>query len=356
MLYNLIDGDYWPYYDHDGFMWINFTKAPGLHDLIKILFSTGWGSCGVYDGSWEWGIVGRDSANIDSVGLGMATEWAMSTDAPVKNTGFDMQWTAAPSAPYMLAPMRPAYLEGRNGYRDADPANNTGRLALKDDWCMHLDEDGCWINGVPVASSNIIAVGGPSANAISEYYNDFTSAFATLGQWTPDQNNAGKIMPLTCWSLNRVDTNSYKIFHGYTPESVEGVQTIGYGVIATAKDLNGTVGLEVWGYTGQDTYFTSWAMLHSDVLALAFHLMPPGVTSLILRFNYTLHPTDYCFVTIIEALGTISEYDAQSCFGVGPFVTEWLSDPFGPTYGWPEYPLWVNDPAVGKYPTIHIDP
>jgi hypothetical protein len=286
----------------------------------------------------------------------MATEWAMFNGAPVVNTGFDMEDTSAPSTPYMLAPMRPNLLQDRNGYRDADPANNTGRLALKDDWCMHLDEDGCWINGIPVASSNIIAVGGPSANAISEYFNDFTSAFATLWQWTPDPNNAGKIMPLTCWSLNRVDTNSYKIFHGYTPESVDGVQTIGYGVIASAKDLNGTVGLEVWGYTGQDTYFTSWAMLHSDVLALAFDLMPAGVTSLILRFNYTLHPTDYCFVTIIEALGTISEYDAQSCFGVGPFVELWTSDPFGPIYGWPEYPLWVNDPIVGKYPTIHIDP
>jgi hypothetical protein len=357
------------HYDHDGFMWINFTHAPAEDAEIKILFSTGWDNCGCgaggsgtdltdsyFDGSWEWGTVGRDAAGIDDLGLGMATEWAMGTSAPVKNTGFDMQDTSAPSAPYMLAPMRPALLQARSGYMDAgdmySAANNTGRLALKDDWCMH--EDGDWINGVPVASSNIIAVGGPYANAMSQYFNDFTSAFFTMnggeGAWTPDLNNAGKIMPLTCWSLNRNDTNSYKVFHGYTPESVDGVQTIGYGVIATAKDLNGTVGLTVWGYSGQDTYFTSWALLHSDVLALAFQLMPPGVTSLILRFNYTLHPTDYCFVTIIEALGTISEYDAQSCFGVGPFVELSASD-YGTTYGWPKYPLWV-----GKYPTIHIDP
>jgi hypothetical protein len=363
--YNYDGVDYWPDYSCDpakhGFMWINFTTAPGLYDLIKILFSTGWdASCGYYDGSWEWGLVGRDSATIDSVGLGMVTEWAMWTDAPVKNTGFDMQDTAAPWAPYMLSELRPELLYGRSGYMDNgtqfSAEANRGRLALKDDWCMHLDEDGNWINGVPVATSNIIAVGGPYANAMSQYFNDFTSAFFTMnggeGAWTPNLNDAGKIMPLTCWSLNQTDTNAEKIFHAYTPESVDGVQTIGYGVIATAKDLNGTVGLEVWGYTGQDTYFTSWAMLHSDVVALAFNLMPAGVTSLILRFNYTLHPTDYCFVTIIEALGTISEYDAQSCFGVGPFVTEWPSDPFGPTYGWPEYPTWVTD----KYPTIHIDP
>jgi hypothetical protein len=337
-----------------GFMWINFTTAPGLHDLIKILFSTGWDYvCTPFEGSWEWGTVGSTSATVDSLGLGMATEWAMGTSAPVKNTGFDMQDTVGPAAPYVLDQMRSGLLPSRDAYRDNAQTPNQGRIALKDDWCMHLDDDGDWINGVPVASSNIMAVGGPSANLVSEYFNDFTSAFATLapGTWTPNLNDAMKIMPLTCWSLNRTDTNSHKIFHAYTPEyGVGGVQTIGYGLIATTKDLNGTVGLEIWGYTGQDTYYTSWALLHSDVLALAFQLMPPGVTSLILRFNYTLHPTDYCFVTIIEALGTISEYDAQSCFGVGPFVELSASD-YGTTYGWPKYPLWV-----GKYPTIHIDP
>jgi hypothetical protein len=291
----------------------------------------------------------------------MATEWAMFNGAPVVNTGFDTQDTTwGPYTPYTLAQQN--LLLGRAGYRDHEIAANKGRLALKDDWCMHRDlETDEWINGIPVASSNIIAVGGPYANGITEYFNDFTSAFFTMygGLWTANPDDAGQIMPLTCWSLNRTDTNALKVFHGYASEynaSNPTQELIGYGVISTAKDLNGTVGLTAWGYSGDDTYYTSWALLHSDVLALAFDLMPAGVTSLILRFNYTLHPTDYCFVTIIEALGTISEYDAQSCFGVGPFAELWTSDTFGPTFGWPEYPLWVNDPAVGKYPTIHIDP
>jgi hypothetical protein len=346
------------HYDYDGFMWINFTEAPAEGLEIKILFSTGWGSCGVYDGSWEWGIVGSTSAAVDSAGLGMATEWAMGTSAPVKNTGFDTQdATWGPYTPYTLAKdpigTRSGLLPGRAGYRDNETIPNRGRLALQDDWCMHLDEDGCWINGVPVATSNIIAVGGPYANGMSEYFNDFTSAFFTMSPWTINANDAGQIMPLTCWSLNQTDTNAEKIFHGYASQyDLNGMETIGYGVIATAKDLNGTVGLTAWGYSGDDTYYTSWALLHSDVLALAFDLMPAGVTSLILRFNYTLHPTDYCFVTIVEALGTISEYDAQSCFGVGPFVTQRPSDSYACLYGWPEYPQWVLD----KYPTIHIDP
>jgi hypothetical protein len=319
-------------------------------------------------GSWEWGIVGSTSAAVDSAGLGMATEWAYWNDAPVKNTGFDAQDTTwGPYTPYTLAQQRPGLLPGRNGYRQEAIAPNFGRLALKDDWCMHLNAtDGSWINGVPVATSNIIAVGGPYSNGISEYFNDFTSAFFTMygGLWTVNPNDAGQIMPLTCWSLNRTDTNANKIFHGYA--SVYNAtnptqELIGYGVIATAKDLNGTVGLTVWGYSGDDTYFTSWALLHSDVLALAFDHMPAGVTSLILRFNYTLHPTDYCFVTIIEALGTFSEYDFQARFGVGVFVPDTYTLPSciadaTALYGFPAYPDWVNDPFVGKYPTIHIDP
>jgi hypothetical protein len=351
------------HYSYDGLVWINFTTAPDEDAEIKILFSTGGDTYSYYDGSWEWGTVGSTSAAVDSVGLGMATEWAMFNGAPVKNTGFDTKDTTwGPYTPYTLAQQRPALLPGRNGYRDANPANNTGRLALKDDWCMHYNTtDGSWINGVPVASSNIIAVGGPYANGITEYFNDFTSAFVTMSSWTINPHDAGQIMPLTCWSLNHTDTNAFKVFHGYASvynASNPSQELVGYGVISTAKDLNGTVGLTAWGYSGDDTYYTSWALLHSDVLALAFQVMPPGVTSLILRFNYTLHPTDYCFVTIIEALGTISEYDAQSYFGVGPFVTQWKvsDDRYGPLYGWPTYPAWVNDPKVGKYPKIHIDP
>ena len=92
--------------------------------------------------------------------------------------------------------------------------------------------------------------------------------------------------------------------------------------------------------------------MHSDVLELAWHLMPSGVTTLILEFDYTLHPTDYCFVTIKEALGTISEFDAQACFlehmPSAPEQTAaqiWLPFPW-----WPE--TWVTD----KFPTIHKDP
>jgi hypothetical protein len=250
--------------------------------------------------------------------------------------------------------MRPELLTSKDAYRDNITTYNLGRAAFKDDWSCHKnmsDEYLGWINGLPVASSNIMAVGGPSANMVTEYFNDFDDAFATLWQWTPHVEDMSKIMPLTCWSRNRNDTED--VFHAYMPEYAGGKQTIGYGVISTYKDINGTVGLSIWGYTGQDTYYTCWALMHSDVLFLALEEMKCGVTSLIIRFNYTLHPTDYCFVTIIEALGTISELDFQDWLMhglVGGLQGELLGARVPHTFDWPD--TWITD----KFPTIHRDP
>jgi hypothetical protein len=94
-------------------------------------------------------------------------------------------------------------------------------------------------------------------------------------------------------------------------------------------------------------------MIHSDVLAYAFSHMPHGVTSLILKFNYTLHPTDYCFVTIVEALGTISELNYQGYIGG---KVNMLYPVTGPTTAQPPYPYWLTTWITDKFPTIHPDP
>lgn len=73
--------------------------------------------------------------------------------------------------------------------------------------------------------------------------------------------------------------------------------------------------------------------------------MPRGVTSLIVKFNYALHPTDYCFVTIVEALGTISEFDYQ----------KYLNPTGAPSVPAP-FPYWPTTWVADKFPTIHPDP
>jgi len=346
-------------------VYICFDTAPANGSQIKILFSTcDTPTFGPFDGSWEWLTVGRDSAVVDSAGAAMVGEWAYSTAAPVKMSGFDMQNPAATDVPYTFSEARPQYGPWREGYRDANQSYNHGRAGLMDDWSCHtngttnpITHQLDWVNGVPIASSNIINVGGPYASLTAEYFNDFDTVMFTMGVWTPSDISglAMNIVPLTCWDL----INSSKMpEHVYAPtyNPTTGAQMYGYGVISTYEDINGTVGLNIWGYTGQDTYYTCWSMIHSDVLAYAFSHMPHGVTSLILKFNYTLHPTDYCFVTIVEALGTISELNYQGYIGgkvnmLWPVTGATTAQPPEPyTVYWPN--TWITD----KFPTIHPDP
>jgi hypothetical protein len=330
-------------------VYITFTEAPAEGSEVKILFSTSYADSDD-GGAWEWLAVGRDAQNIDSAGSAMVADYAIwYADAELRNSALDMQDTQyGPYAPSLLSPdlNRTALLPGRTGYRDANVAFNKGRLGFKDDWSCHVNSEGTELQGLPISSSNIITVGGPAANAVTEYTNDFTDAFATLPGWTGSGATTGVIYSTACWSKNT-----------YAPEydAETGAQTVGYGIISTFQDLNGTTFLVVYGYTGQDTYYTCWALTHSDVLALARWEMPEGVTTIVLKFDYTLHPTDYCFVTIMEALGTISEYNFQGYF-LGEI--DGLASPLqypNPNLlfpDWPLYPIWVTD----KYPPIHVDP
>ncbi len=298
------DTDYFLDYDEGGAVYVQFYDAPSANSEVKILFSTNYYEESWNDGAWEWLVVGRDSAAIDSAGSAMVSTYVTwYTGATLRNSGLDMQDTTyGPNAPSVLSAQRPTLLPARTGYRDANVAFNLGRLGFKDDWSCHVNiNTGDEMQGLPISSSNIITVGGPVANAVTEYTNDFTDAFATLGGWTGSGAPGSVIYSTSCWSKNT-----------YVPTMVGGVETVGYGMISTFQDLNGTTFLVVYGYTGQDTYYTCWALQHSDVLDLAsWENMPEGVTTLVLQFNYTLHPTDYCFVTIMEALGTISEYNYQ---------------------------------------------
>jgi len=268
------------YYD-EYLVYIYFYDAPADGAEIKVLFSLiNHEALGWWNGMYEWIVVGRDSKAVDSAGAAMVSEFF---DLPWRNvgvrmSGLDMQDPDfGPEIPYVFSPLRPALLPNRNAYRDATWGPNTGRAALLDDWCTT----------VPVSSSNIIGVGGFWANHLLEYLNDFTD-----GYYDPTSD---EIETISCWSKN-----------SYSPVFVGGVQTVGYGVITVYKDLNGTAYFGVWGYTGQDTYYTTWFLWNSGIDLWG---MPPGITTLILEFDYTVHPAESGFVTLVEALGTISEYN-----------------------------------------------
>ena len=90
----------------------------------------------------------------------------------------------------------------------------------------------------------------------------------------------------------------------------------GYAVISVYKDLNGTIGFLIWGTTGQDTYYTSWVLWNwlsenrdGHQLGLKLQELPDCMTSIVIKFDYTKHPTSTRFWSLAETLGTISEYN-----------------------------------------------
>jgi len=239
-------------------------------------------------GRYEWTVVGNHSRALDSTGAALVSAAFKNKQVEIGVSGLDMpDITWGPKIPYLLSNL------SYSTWRVGGPAwtnwyDCIGRLALRDDWCT------TW----PVSSANIISVGGPAADLATEYFNEFTEAFQIYGVVPPltDSNLVDSTFALTCWSKN-----SYKV------EFSNGQQTKGYAVIATYEDLNGTVGLVIYGWTGQDTYYASKWFHEEGIYEL--QEFPSCVTSIILEIDYTVHnPTfENGGITIVECLGPISE-------------------------------------------------
>jgi hypothetical protein len=158
------------------------------------------------------------------------------------------------------------------------------RTALRDDWCT------TW----PISSSNMIGVGGPIANILAYYGNDFAQAIFGLNQFIDYSYWEEAIIPLTCWDITKTQAYSSS-------------NTTGYAVISTYKDINGTVLFLVWGHWGRDTYYASKWFHEEGIYQLQD--APDGLTAIILEITFEstsegYKPTDY---SIVECLGTISE-------------------------------------------------
>jgi hypothetical protein len=251
---------------------IEWTVEKGK--VVKVLYS----AAEITPGRYEWVIVGRDAATVDSAGAALVTsafkdkiiESMGTAGAYIGLAGADMKAKAVyDEMPWVMSKFG-------TGNDKADYKDAIGRAALKDDWCT------TW----PVASSNMIGVGGPLANILAYYGNDFTPAFYGLPEYASTAW-ADTIIALSCWSQNTYASN----------------EETGYAVVATYKDLNGTVLFLIWGHWGRDTYYaTKWFHEKGVYILQDF---PPCATAIILKIYYTVHEPA---VRIAEVLGTISEY------------------------------------------------
>jgi hypothetical protein len=242
-------------------------------------------------GRYEWLTVGRDAHSVDSAGSSLVTAAFKQKNITMGISGMDMMGlTSAQEIPYAMFKFGAG-----NTFQDyfipSDPTSPGQRLTLSDDWCTY------W----PVASSNMISVGGPLANWVSMYFNDFTSGLYGAPWFTPYVSWKEKIVALTCW--NKTDAANSYINSG-------GATGTGYATIGTYKDINGTVGLVIYGLDARDTYYaTQW--LHGDAARginpgiIQLQSAPRGLTSIIIKIDYTdqEHPT----FSIPELLGTITE-------------------------------------------------
>jgi hypothetical protein len=252
-------------------------------------------------GRYEWGIVGRDAASVDSAGSVYVAASLKQKNKTFGLAGADMYNT-------VLANQMP-YVMNKFGTGDTmyDYNDTIGRAALNDEWCTK------W----PVASSNMFGVGGPLANVLSYYANDFTDAFYGLPTYSGSAYS-GMITGVPCW--NRGWDGTWNVYGSNS--------STGYAVISTYKDINGTVIFDVWGHWGRDTYYASqW--LHGDAARginpgiLQLQEAPRGLTSIILRICYTnpKHPNFY----VDECLGTITETEWEHTYTnifTGAEVTE----------------------------------
>jgi len=215
------------------------------------------------DLTYQWALLSR---NADA--MGFEAESLMQEVVKVKNMGFDGLNPKFYEIPYLFDVQR------NDGYRDT-----LGRLHFKERW------NDAWIVG-----SNIVVLGEPATNMGVEYFTDFISVFVLeKGLYTPSD-----------WK---------KSIHIIEPTDNE----TGYAVVAASRDLNGTSALIIFGVPDRDAYYAAYVL--KEGLFEEMKAMPPGVTALIVKFNYTLTPRQYGFYEVVAQFGTITEFGIQPKMG-----------------------------------------
>jgi hypothetical protein len=175
--------------------------------------------------------------------------------------------------------------------------------------------------GITLAEG-IITLGGVKANGITRYFNDFNFAISREGATGNALINGGTVTgsaPTSNGALPTFDYFPISTWASSTGTTAGFGYTEGYAIISMARDINGTRGLEVFGWDGRDTYWAAaWA---SQYLSSSFNAwIPAGTVSIILHVTYSAADREPTQFQVVKALGTITE------FGTNAFRTANLYD------------------------------
>jgi len=216
-----------------------------------------------------WLVVGRDADTVDVLGASymssLLTFFTMETG---------IWFVSATDAYYM--PETPWVVSFIDEIDRIHLRSNHTDIGVDENWTL------------PIVGGSIFSVGGPYATLVSMYCNDYIEALCFT------EYGLG-IYALTDWDKTFYEPNE-----------------LGYGVISFYWDLNGTFHFLVWGWTGQDTYFTCLRFIWDIFPPYTFHQIFPyimnGATTVIITINYTYAPIEPDFIRVIEVLSPISEF------------------------------------------------
>jgi hypothetical protein len=161
--------------------------------------------------------------------------------------------------------------------------------------------------------NGIQVVGGPKANWLARYFNDF--GFAIDREGTSPYALAFNNAVTGSAPTSSVQTITYDFFPLSTWNTYSTAGPIGtfgyksgYAVISIARDINGTLGLSVYGWDARDTFWANtWAGQYLSPYNTGYWI-PDGTVAIILNISYggpNMEPTGF---TVVKALGTITEF------------------------------------------------
>ncbi|HXZ89525.1 MAG TPA: hypothetical protein VEG61_00555, partial [Candidatus Dormibacteraeota bacterium] len=309
------------------------TAAPGAINDPRFGFPFGLSAPAIP--TWEWVVVGRiTSGDSDAISAALITEALAGTFHVTRESALDTADTNNPTIPFLLtnfgttSPACP-----NNPYAEDSPLAISSFGSTAFEGCRaRLRDDFSTI--IPIDGSNILVVGGPLANGVTNLANDFLSAIFrpqandlySTGAW--DQlSSTGVVFA----ENERRCTPTPSLAALGVPSQTTGACTFGsglspilngFGVVSTYMDVDGTVYWVLYGGTAQDVFWlANFALQYVQTNGLkagtvglwtfggltpyGWHDVWAGSNSVIFQIDYTSnHPPQ---ITFFKQLDTISE-------------------------------------------------